>query len=84
MANYALQLGLQSCSTGIQSLSLPIVHGARYDSGIKCDSLSGGGEGGLFLLYWYLSLKALLRQILDGGEEGKKVNESVIYVASWT
>lgn len=73
MANYAGQLGLQSCSTGIQSLSLPIVHGARYDSGIKCDSLSRG-EGGLFLLHWYLSLKALLRQILDGGEEGKKVN----------
>lgn len=73
MANYVLQLGLQSGSTGIQSLSLPILHGSRYDSGIKCDSLSGGG-GGMFLLYWYLSLKALLRQILDGGEEGKKVN----------
>lgn len=39
----------------------------------------------MFLLYVsVLELKALLRQILDGGEDGNEVNQLVIYVDSWT
>lgn len=52
---------------------LYIFHDARYDFGTKCDSLGKKWEK-IFSFVSVFKFKALLRQILDGGEDGDKVN----------
>ena len=71
MAIYVLQVGFQSCSFWDSKLTCPlhVLHDTRDDCGTKCDSL-----GKKYFLILFLKFKTLLRQILDGGEDGDKVN----------